>query len=172
MKQHSYLATILIPVFGFLFLCVCAGFAIKSYFRVKGEQDAIAGGIIVKATYISIQPGGGRNTSDYYHVWYEFYDENGIRYSGLGLIGVTEDEARAAVGKTVNIYIDGKGHSIAVGEKANSAGNLILSIVLTFIIVASLLSAIIFYFRSERPKKRKKKHQIDMETDTTDESNQ
>jgi hypothetical protein len=147
-KRRNYLAICLLLAFVSLILCLFDVVTIKSYIRVKCQQDAIDSGTIVEATLTTFRQGSGRNTANYYHVYYEFYDVNGVQYHGAGLIGVTKDEAEAALGHTVNIYIDGKGHSIVVGESANSIGILVLSVVIAALIIVGAVVAILIYFRN------------------------
>ena len=76
----------------------------------------IKGGVIVQAEWVGIIPNmhkGGTSTT--YNLGYEYIDENGVIYREecsfrLGSL----EEAESYMGKNVDIYIDGKGHSIPV----------------------------------------------------------
>lgn len=53
-----------------------------------------------------------------YNLAYEYYTEDGTRYSGtVGSINTLDKEyAQSFIGKEIEIYIDGKGNSIAVSD--------------------------------------------------------
>ncbi|MDE7394635.1 MAG: hypothetical protein K2M95_00740 [Clostridiales bacterium] len=88
---------------------------VMDYIDDQGKLAAIRGGIIVQAEWIGIIPDEHRGHGSTYDLGYEYIDENGVRYReectwGFGSI----EEAKSHIGEKVDIYIDGKGHSIAV----------------------------------------------------------
>ncbi|MDE7394636.1 MAG: hypothetical protein K2M95_00745 [Clostridiales bacterium] len=78
---------------------------------IESQQRAVA---TVTSLYGTTPP---EFSSTYYDLVYEYYDENGTRYSGTMELGTTDrDYAESFYGTEVEIYIDGNGHCIRVSE--------------------------------------------------------
>lgn len=81
----------------------------------KGRLDAIRGGVIVQAEWNAIIPVDHGRAPASYDLGYEYIDENGIIYrEKCAYVLQSYEEAESYMGKKVDIYIDGKGHSIPV----------------------------------------------------------
>ncbi|MDR2201321.1 MAG: hypothetical protein LBP26_00935 [Clostridiales bacterium] len=119
--------------------------SINGYIDVKGQQDAIISGTIIDVQLTQIRSEGGRN-NNLKDVCYEHY-ENGVLYYGVGVSGVNGyDKAKAYIGKTISIYIDGKGHSIPVGKRASNGWFLLtISIVFSTLFTAGVIATCIMY---------------------------
>lgn len=106
----------LLNIFVYVFSAFLCSLGVIHYIDDYGIADAIRGGIVVEAEWVGIIPNmhkGGTSTT--YNLGYEYIDENGVIYREecsfrLGSL----EEAESYMGKKVEIYIDGKGHSIAV----------------------------------------------------------
>ncbi len=60
---------------------------------------------------------GDHENNYLYNLAYEYYTDDGIRYSGTVVINTLDKEyAQSFIGKEIEIYIDGKGNSIAVSD--------------------------------------------------------
>ncbi|MDR3293023.1 MAG: hypothetical protein LBT20_02840 [Clostridiales bacterium] len=118
---------------------------IDSYIDETKRQGAIDNGVVVEAVAYKVRYTGaarGHNSYTPYSLLYEYTSNEGIRYEGFAIaFGYfqTEEEASKYIGKKVNIYIDGKGNSIAVGDKPDVAWQLILSVVLSIVFVAGVI---------------------------------
>ncbi|MDE7394633.1 MAG: hypothetical protein K2M95_00730 [Clostridiales bacterium] len=95
-------------------------FIIK-YQNDLGKQEAIAGQEKVIAHITALQPNVQEGKEEtYYNVYYEYWAEDGTRYWGEVLVLTYDREyALSLIGNEVEIYIDGKGHSIQVSEAEN-----------------------------------------------------
>lgn len=66
---------------------------------IESQEKAIAH---ISALQPNIQDG---KKETYYNVYYEYYSENGIRYSGVILVLTTDEEyAKSLIGNEVEIY--------------------------------------------------------------------
>ena len=104
-------------IFVYIFCAFLLTLGLVHYFDDKGKADAIKSGVIVQAEWIGIVSNGHQSASisTTYDLGYEYIDENGVRYREICNLGTTDyEEAKSYMGKKVDIYIDGKGHSIAV----------------------------------------------------------
>ncbi len=73
----------------------------------------------MQAEWVGIVPNSHGQHAATYDLGYEYIDEKGMTYREKCIFGLSSiDEAESYIGKKVDIYIDGKGHSIAV-YKAN-----------------------------------------------------
>ncbi|MDE5990723.1 MAG: hypothetical protein K2H36_03950 [Clostridia bacterium] len=96
------------------------------------KRNAIEGGVIVEAEIVSVGYQQVTKRRGSWYLEYEYIDDNGVSYWGWGESGFArEDEARSYIGSKIEIYIDGKGNSIAVGHIPGDRGSLIVAIVLT-----------------------------------------
>lgn len=86
-----------------------------------GRKEAIESQEKAIAHISALQPNVQEGKKDtYYNVYYEYYAENGVRYSGVVLVLTTDEEyAKSLIGNEIEIYIDGKGNSIQVSEAIN-----------------------------------------------------
>ncbi|MCH5162779.1 MAG: hypothetical protein J1G38_04745 [Clostridiales bacterium] len=109
---------ILLNIFIYVFCAFLCVLGVVHYFDDYGKADAIRSGVIVQAEWIGILPNmhkGGTPTT--YDLGYEYVDENGVIYRGECSLRLRSyEEAKSYIGKKVDIYIDGKGHSILVSE--------------------------------------------------------
>ncbi|MCH5161093.1 MAG: hypothetical protein J1G04_03590 [Clostridiales bacterium] len=107
---------ILLNIFIYVFCAFLCVLGVVHYFDDYGKADAIRGGIIVQAEWVGILPNmhkGGTPTT--YDLGYEYVDENGVIYRGECSFRLRSyEEAESYMGVKVDIYIDGKGHSIPV----------------------------------------------------------
>ncbi|MDE7215668.1 MAG: hypothetical protein K2N32_01890 [Clostridia bacterium] len=114
----------------FVFLFFALAFFWGYYFG-SNQRKAIEGGVIVKAQIVNIGVSG-----TLWHTIYEYTDENGVRYSGRGYYGFSHDyEAESCIGKKIDIYIDGQGHSIAVGHKPGDRESIVVAIIFSCLTV-------------------------------------
>ncbi|MDE7395349.1 MAG: hypothetical protein K2M95_04445 [Clostridiales bacterium] len=88
------------------------------YHEDLGRKKAIESQQRAVATVTSLAPTTPPGySSTYYDLIYEYYDENGTRYSGTIALGTTDrDYAESFYGTEVEIYIDGNGHCLKVSE--------------------------------------------------------
>ena len=94
------------------FLCYLGA---TDYIYDQGRLAAINGGVIVQAEWVGIIPCPNGQASTTYDLGYEYIDEKGIRYREPCTFGFSSvEEAESYIGKKVDIYIDGEGHSIPV----------------------------------------------------------
>lgn len=133
-----------------------------SYYVGVQKRNAIKGGVIVEAEVVGISRGVAktRSTAD---LVYEYRDSNGVYYTGLGKSFSNENEARRHIGTKIDIYIDGKGHSIAVGQKPSDKESLIAEIILiiVFIVLIRFYIKLLYQDKRERlirEEERKKVH--------------
>ena len=90
-------------------------------------------------------------------VVYQYTDSNGMNYNGdCGRLFKTRQEAEAQIGKTIEIYIDGKGNSIPVGMKTSENWQLVWAIVLSVIVCGLLTATVILSVKIAKEKKLKK----------------
>ncbi len=73
---------------------------------------------------------------------------------GIVKSNMYQKEAESYIGKKVNIYIDGEGNSIIVGDKTSMGLSVVGAIVLTVLCIGSLVFNIWFmFFQGKKPKK-------------------
>lgn len=94
------------------------GLGASDYVFDQGRLEAINGGVIVQAEWYAIIPNIHRGgTSTTYDLGYMYVDDNGCIYKQMCVFGFIDyEKAKSYMGKKVDIYIDGKGHSIPVYE--------------------------------------------------------
>ncbi len=122
----SILVTLIIyAIFGTVYGVLLWGWG-KACYEVHYQYAAIKAGIIVEAdlTRVEVYYTSGYRYHDPssvpYYVVYEYQDGD-IKYEGTGLVGIRgKENAEKYLGRKINIYIDGKGHSIVVGGKPNT----------------------------------------------------
>ena len=115
-EKKQKIKFILFNIFVYGVCVVLVALGASDYLYDQGKLAAIKGGVIVQAEWVGIIPNmhkGGTSTT--YNLGYEYIDENGVIYREecsfrLGSL----EEAESYMGKNVDIYIDGKGHSIPV----------------------------------------------------------
>ncbi len=119
-EKKQKIQLIILSVITYL-LCITLLFiGILNHITNKGRADAIKGGIIVEAEWASIITNGNGRAPSTYDLGYEYVDENGIIYREKCPFTLQSyEEAKSYMGKKVEIYIDGKGHSIPVYEAKN-----------------------------------------------------
>lgn len=115
-EKKQKIKFICLSIFFFLFFGFLMTLGLVDYFDDKGKADAIKNGVIVQAEWVGIIPNmhkGGTSTT--YNLGYEYIDENEVIYREECSFRLDSlEEAKSYMGKKVDIYIDGKGHSIAV----------------------------------------------------------
>lgn len=136
-----------------------------AYGKERGRQNAIDSGVIVEATMSEVRYRGRARSYSPYQVYYTYRDENGIQYEGFALGSFqTKEEASVCLGDKVCIYIDGKGNSIIVGNKAQYTWPLIASISFSTILGAGVIALIVIYHKfcklSKLRMKRKKRNRL------------
>ncbi|MDE7348199.1 MAG: hypothetical protein K2N53_00880 [Clostridia bacterium] len=131
----------------------------KACYEVHYQYAAIKAGIIVEAdlTRVEVYPTGDYRYHDPSHVQcyvvYEYQDGD-IKYEGTGLVGIRgRENAEKYLGRKINIYIDGKGHSIAVGGKPNTS----ILIGLTIFVVVLFYPMLFWPLLLKQINKRKEK---------------
>lgn len=113
----SKVKLILLSVLAYLLCALLMSIGILNHIANKGRLDAIRGGVIVQAEWASIIPIDHGRAPATYDLGYEYIDENGLIYKEkCAYVLNSYDEAKSYMGKKVDIYIDGKGHSIPVYE--------------------------------------------------------
>ena len=113
---------VFLNIFIYVFCAFLCYLGVIHYIDDQGKAAAIRGGVIVQAEWVGIIPRDNGRASATYDLGYEYIDEKGIRYREQCTFGFSSvEEAESYIGKKVDIYIDGKGHSIAVykAEKFN-----------------------------------------------------
>lgn len=106
---------ILLNIFVYIFCAFLCTLGVVHYFDDYGKADAIRSGVIVQAEWIGIVPRSHGQAAATYDLGYEYIDENGIRYREIcSFVFSSIEEAESYIGKKVDIYIDGEGHSIPV----------------------------------------------------------
>ncbi len=144
---------------------ILIGGTIASYYGCvveQGRQDAIDGGVIVEAEIVGIDDMTKTFTKyggpGLYELVYGYTDATGIKYKGFTESGIKSRKyAESQIGKKVNIYIDGRGNSIAVGREAHIGSSIAGSIIFTILSIAAVAFDIWFIFF--QGKKSKKKEQ-------------
>lgn len=145
-----------------LALVLIAG-AGRLWYACKEEvwrQEAIDGGVIVQAEIVRIhdKSRGGSAPPHIFELWYEYIDENGIKYSGVAKDGAMwHAVAESYRGTKVDIYIDGRGNSIAVGRETHYELMVALSILLTIASVCAVGFDIWFIFFKGKKKTKNEK---------------
>ena len=105
-------------------------------------------GITAKAEIYSC---GQDNIRSPYACAYKYIDENGIEYVGrLKPIYKTKQEAETHIGETVEIYIDGKGKSIPVGEESETGYSLIWVVISTILVCADIVGIVIISIKIQK----------------------
>ncbi len=125
----------------------------------EGRQAAIDGGVIAEAEIIRIHDatgGGNSGGGAIYELRYEYTDATGIKYWGVAESGINSLKyAESQIGKKVNIYIDGKGNSIVVGQGTNKYPILVVALVLMVgSIVAIAFDIWFIFFQGKKSKKK------------------
>ncbi len=117
-------------------MCVFINFFLEKHF-----QQMIDDGIVVEAEIYSCRQ---RHLRAPYASVYKYVDENGRKYIGrLKPIYKTKEEAETHIGETVEIYIDGKGKSIPVGEKPHIGRSLFWVIFSTILVCVDNVGIVI-----------------------------
>lgn len=112
-------------VFVYIFCAFLMTLGLVHYFDDKGKADAIKSGVVVQAEWVGIVPNSHGQANATYDLGYEYIDENGVIYREKCVLGFDSiDEAESYIGKKVDIYIDGKGHSITVKQAKDFNQNL------------------------------------------------
>ncbi|MDE7454381.1 MAG: hypothetical protein K2M64_00960 [Clostridia bacterium] len=135
--------TTLLALFCILFIILCAlsYVCFFSFFNEKHFQQMIDDGIVAKAEIYSC---GQDNIRSPYACAYKYVDENGTEYIGvLKPIYKTKQEAEAHIGETIEIYIDGKGKSIPVGEEPQVEYSLVWVVISTVLVCADIVGIVI-----------------------------
>ena len=107
---------------------------------VHNQYETIKRGEIVEAELVRYEFVGSESDGrgSRYNVIYEYID-GGIKYTGTGLYNVSLHNAQKSIGEKIEIYIDGKGLSIAVGVYPDTFEAVLMSIgmAILFILVFS-----------------------------------
>ncbi len=131
-----------------------------SYYVGVQKRNAIKGGVIVEAEIVDVRLNGlGYSV----HLYYEYRDSNGVFYCGEGANFINEEEARRHIGTKIDIYIDGKGNSIAVGHVPGDRASMIVLIILIIIFIVLIIFYIKLLYKDKRERlireeERKKVH--------------
>ncbi|MDE6604877.1 MAG: hypothetical protein K2K85_02505 [Clostridia bacterium] len=144
--------TYIAPIFIIVAIGVIVVISIcKCVVEVK-MQNAQNGGVIVEATIVNVRSYGSsgmigefRTRGDKsFETIYNYIDVDGTIYSGTAKAGYnTEKEAKQHIGEKIEIYIDGKGNSIAKGNKTNPTQYIIVAIIF-FIIDVAIIAFVIW----------------------------
>lgn len=158
----SLLVTLIIyAIFGTVYGVLLWGWG-KACDQVHGEYKAIESGVIVDAELNDIYSTVDRSSNGMkvrYNVIYEYIDGD-IRYHGIAVYGVNEYyDAEKYLGRKINIYIDGKGHSIVVGGKPNTFTLTGLTIFVVVLFYPMLFWPLLLKQINKIQKKRKLKQQ-------------
>ncbi|MDE6604875.1 MAG: hypothetical protein K2K85_02495 [Clostridia bacterium] len=156
---------ILYAIFGTTYGVLLWGWG-KACYEVHYGYAAIKAGIIVEAELTRVEVyfrGGDVRYHDPSHVQcyvvYEYQDGD-IKYEGTGLVGIRgRENAEKYLGRKINIYIDGKGHSIAVGGKPNTSILIGLTIFVVVLFYPMLFWPLLLKQINKIQKKRKLKKQ-------------
>ena len=132
----------------FIILCGVAYLCFFQFFNEKHFQKMVDDGITAKAEIYSC---GQDNIRSPYTCAYKYIDENGIEYVGrLKPIYKTKQEAETHIGETVEIYIDGKGKSIPVGEEPEAGYSLIWVVISTILVCADIVGIVIVSIKIQK----------------------
>ncbi|MBD5131451.1 MAG: hypothetical protein HDT28_02495 [Clostridiales bacterium] len=127
-------------------LCFVGFFAARniiSYIDGLGQQAAIDSGVIVEAEIVGDIPTSSKGSSKRL-LKYEYTDENGVRYTGYWN-RVDSDEVSAYIGHKIEIYIDGEGSSIPVGDDPDLSTSLAWSIVFSVVVGVGFIVTVVVY---------------------------
>ena len=118
---------------------------IRACNQVHGEYAAIKSGNIVEAVMIdtSIHSHYDENPAfetSSYDIIYEYIDGD-VKYRGIAFNVEEYYEAEKYLGKTIKIYIDGKGGSLPVGRKPQ-----ITTLVIFTVFVVALFYPMLFWY--------------------------
>lgn len=135
--------------------------AINSYINACGQKDAINSGVIVQAEIVDAYPKRAKKHSYYRTLRYEYYDDvNALYYDGSAGFSVEYDKVNEYIGQKINIYIDGKGHSIVVGGTPDTTMPLVGSVLLPIMMIV-YISFIIIVWKKDSHKKKNMQEQLD-----------
>lgn len=124
---------------------------VNTYINACGQKDAINSGVIVEAEIVDTYPMRGNSKT----LRYEYYDEvNAVYYDGSAGFSAEYDKASEYFGKKVNIYIDGKGHSIAVGDTPDTVMPLVGAVLFPILMIAYVSLIIILWKKESRKNKQ------------------
>lgn len=125
----------------FIILCGVAYACFFQFFNEKHFQQMIDDGITAKAEIFSC---GQDSIRSPYACAYKYVDENGTEYIGiLKPIYKTKQEAETHIGEAVEIYIDGKGKSIPVGEEPQVGYSLIWVVISAILVCTDIVGIVI-----------------------------
>lgn len=118
---------------------------IYKYIQALKQQDAIDSGVIVEAEYVGTFQGG--KSGDTKRMKYVYYDEiNDVYYEGRGEL-VNYEKVDSYIGRKVKIHIDGRGHSIMVGEQPGVGVYLTLLIIFSIVFIALTIVLVVLYMK-------------------------
>ena len=118
---------------------------IYKYIQALKQQDAIDSGVIVEAEYVGTFQGG--KSGDTKRMKYDYYDEiNDVYYEGRGEL-VNYEKVDSYIGRKVKIHIDGRGHSIMVGEQPGVGVYLTLLIIFSIVFIALTIVLVVLYMK-------------------------
>ena len=129
-----------------LFFMVFAIALFFAYGKSINYQKMIDKGDKAVAELVRLQYDSSGANSGFFLLWYEYIDENGIKYGNRYLLGgryANREAAETHLGEKIEIYIDSKGNSIPVGQNPGINSNLILAIVFVFLLSADIIGIIL-----------------------------
>ena len=101
--------------------------------------------------------GGNYKSPGVIIVLYKYTDENGVEYTGdCGWTFKTRQKAEEQIGKTVEIYIDGKGNSVSSAMPINIRMGVTIAIILGVLLCGCIVAITILSVKIAKEKKRKK----------------
>ncbi len=125
----------------FVILCGVVYLCFYQFFLEKHFQQMIDDGITAKAEIFSCRQNSNRSP---YACVYKYVDENGTKYIGaLKPIYKTKKDAETHIGEIVEIYIDGKGKSIPVGEEPQIGRSLFWVVFSTILVCADIVGIVV-----------------------------
>ena len=117
-EKKQKIKFILFIIFIYAFCAFLCSLGVIQYLYDCGKADAIRKEVIVQAEWYAIIPNmNERGIPTTYDLGYIYVDDNGVIYKEQCAFRLSSvEEAKSYMGKKVEIYIDGKGHSIPTDE--------------------------------------------------------
>ncbi len=139
---------------GFLILCGITVGCFVGFFQAKHRQQMIVDGKTATAEIYRCYQDSGFGPNAWRCV-YRYVDENGIEYAeSLATSYKTSEEGEKHIGEKIEIYIDGKGNSLPVGEESGVTTAIIWITVMTVLLCADTVGIVITSMLIRKEKKR------------------
>ena len=140
----------------FVVFCALSYFFFLGYLQEKYRLQIKENGVKATAEIYTVSGSSG-SSNRLYKCYYQYIDENGIRYwATWGPLYSRREEAEENLGKQIEIYIDGKGESITADWEP-AIGKCITFFIISFVIVcADTIGIAILSVKIHKTRMRKK----------------